>query len=102
MNRLPERFRAKIELVWTRHGQCWMWDGWNSGDGYGKVWFDGRAQMAHRVVYELLVGPIPDGLKLDHVCRNRGCCNPAHVEPVTTMVNTLRGDAVLFRRNYGE
>ena len=100
MNRLPERFQAKIAPVWTRYGICWMWDGWNSGNGYGKVWWEGKGEMAHRVVYELLVGPIPEGLILDHTCRNRGCCNPAHVEPVTTLVNTLRGDAVLFRRNY--
>ena len=101
---LPERFRTKIVLVWTRAGydidgsKCWFWTGWNSGNGYGKVSVEGKAMMAHRAVYEMLVGPIPDGLILDHGCRHRACCNPAHLEPVTVLINTLRGDAILFEK----
>jgi hypothetical protein len=77
---------------------CWLWGGgWDSGNGYGKVWWC-RAAMAHRVVYEVLVGPIPEGLVLDHGCRTRPCCNPDHLEPVTVAVNTNRGEAVLFSK----
>jgi len=63
-------------------------------DGYGRFTVSGNEPVvrvnAHRFAYELLVGPIPKGLTLDHLCRNRGCVNPAHLEPVTSKVNTLR------------
>ena len=52
---------------------------------------DGTAKKAHRVSWELLVGPIPEGLELDHLCRNHGCVNPDHLEPVTHAVNVRRG-----------
>lgn len=69
---------------------CWEWQ--NSKTlGYGRVKFRGRLDLAHRVAYEVLVGPIPAGLHLDHLCRNRGCVNPAHLEPVTQRENILRG-----------
>src|SRR3546814_10434391 len=74
---------------------CWIWEGSDSGNGYGKVSIGGRDCMFHRVVYELLVGPIPPDRVLDHRCRVRRCCNPDHLEPVTVRVNTHRGDAIL-------
>lgn len=78
---------------------CWSWAGkWNSGNGYSKARFEGRAWMVHVLVYTLLEKPVPEGYLLDHLCRNRGCCNPAHLEPVTPLVNTLRGDAILFQK----
>lgn len=72
--------------------ECWTWTGCTQ-HGYGLVWVDGvrRSARVHRVVYELLVGPIPEGLTLDHLCRNRACCNPAHLEPVTLSENVKRG-----------
>jgi HNH endonuclease len=59
--------------------------------GYGQISVDGKMRKLHRVVYELLVGKIPEGLTLDHLCRNRACANPAHLEPVTMRLNNLRG-----------
>lgn len=73
---------------------CWEWTASRSTAGYGRVARGGRNGgwvNAHRVVYELLVGPIPEGLELDHLCRNRGCVRPDHLEPVTHAENTRRG-----------
>ena len=67
---------------------CWEWIGAKGTGGYGRF----RHAPAHRVMYERLVGPIPAGLQIDHLCRNRDCVNPAHLEPVTQTVNILRGD----------
>lgn len=90
---LPPRMVPRI-LV-TPSG-CWEWQGELNRNGYGRVWIDGKRLMTHRVVYELVVGPIPEWLVLDHLCRNRPCCNPEHMDPVTVRENTLRGEAVLF------
>lgn len=73
---------------------CWPWQGRLYG-GYGHIRLggaEGGATNAHRAMYELLVGPIPDGLQLDHLCRNRKCVNPEHLEPVTCKENLRRGD----------
>lgn len=71
---------------------CWLTDYFVNKDGYVTMKIGGgRRRSVHRVTYELLVGPIPDGLQLDHLCRVRGCVNPAHLEPVTPRENTLRG-----------
>lgn len=66
--------------------ECWLWLGVTDEKGYGR--FGKRA--AHRMTYELLVGPIPDGLQIDHLCRVRNCVNPAHLEPVTLRENLAR------------
>lgn len=68
---------------------CWEWTGVLSA-GYGQIWLDGRMQGAHRVLYEIMVGPIPDGLQIDHLCRNRKCIRPGHLEPVTGSENLRR------------
>ncbi len=94
---LADRFWAKVS---TREpGACWPWTGAKDHWGYGKIKTgEGRAQkVAHRVAYELLVGPIPDGLTLDHLCRNTSCVNPEHLEPVTSVENTMRGDCIPAR-----
>lgn len=70
---------------------CWLWTGGTGRNGYGDVYFDGRMQKAHRIVYRIFKGPIPEGLVLDHLCRIRRCVNPDHLEPVTHRENTIRG-----------
>jgi hypothetical protein len=71
---------------------CWNWTGAKDRHGYGRISIrpDGT-KFTHRVAYELLIGPIPQGLSLDHLCRNTSCCNPAHLEPVTHAENVRRG-----------
>lgn len=68
---------------------CWLWLGSKDADGYGRI----GNNMAHRVFYEWFIGPIPEHLTIDHGCRTRACVNPAHMEPVTLVVNILRGKA---------
>ena len=86
----PARFWEKVEKAGD--ADCWTWTGAKKNLGYGNVRYLGRVLAAHRVAYELLIGPIPDGLVLDHLCRNPRCVNPAHLEPVTQQANTLRGE----------
>ena len=70
---------------------CWLWDGPLDPNGYtGKLVVEGRRTHAHRAVYLYQVGPIPDGLELDHLCRTPRCVNPAHLEPVTHQENMRR------------
>lgn len=71
--------------------QCWPWPGRRDGGGYGIIYRDGRNHRAHRLIYESAKGKVPEGLVLDHLCRNPPCVNPAHLEPVTNRENTLRG-----------
>lgn len=70
---------------------CWVWGGRLSKKGYGVFRDEGRDVRAHRWSWEALVGPIPAGLALDHLCRNHPCVNPDHLEPVTWAENTRRG-----------
>lgn len=69
---------------------CWEWVGTHAARGYGQLKVAGVRRLAHRVVYELLKGPIPHGLELDHLCHNRNCVRPNHLEPVTHQENMLR------------
>lgn len=87
--------RPLEDRLWPRvdaSGPCWLWQG-KLSDGYGHIGLggDGGAKRpVHRVVWELLVGPIPPGLQIDHLCRVRHCCNPDHLQLVTTAENLAR------------
>ncbi len=84
--------KAKIEARLRKAPDgCLVWTGPLDKDGYGRMAYDGTTRLVHRIYYALTVGPFPKNLTLDHLCRNRACCNPAHLEPVTTQVNILRG-----------
>jgi HNH endonuclease len=91
-----------IEEADRGHGSlCWIAD-YHLNDGYAVVRIDGRMQKAHRVVYERVIGAIPSGRVLDHLCGVRQCCNPRHLEPVTRRENTLRGNGVTARNARAE
>lgn len=84
------RFWSKVALpINSMMGQnlCWEWQGAKI-NGYGKFWLDGKNVSAHRVSYQLTKGPIPDGMKILHLCDNPGCCNPRHLIPGTTQDNS--------------
>ena len=94
--RLPERFWKNVEPCAT--GDCWLWVGTTTEKGYGRVYIDGRTSASHRIAYERLCSPVPDGLVIDHLCRVRNCVNPAHMEPVTSRTNVLRGESSMARK----
>lgn len=92
----PNSHSSLEERLWgrvTKTSTCWLWTGNVTRQGYGRVQpGDGRPTMGvHRLAYELLVGPIPEGLVLDHLCRVPRCVNPSHLEPVTNAENLRRG-----------
>lgn len=96
---LPDGSSAAVTLLWYTKNlgagpeECWQWGGTLRPDGYGVMLVDKRRPMAHRVAYEHHLGPIPDGLTIDHLCRNKSCVNPFHMEPVTAVENVRRSDA---------
>jgi len=102
------RFISKVDAT----GECWLWIGGCFKEGYGRFTLDGHLVLAHRIAYELWVGPIPNGLQLDHICHNndatcaggsacihRRCVNPAHLDPVTSRENVLRSTVSTASRN---
>ena len=85
---LPSRFWEKVDI-----GDCWEWLAGRRRGGYASYWHEGSGKLGHRVAYEALVGAIPDHLEIDHLCRNRSCVNPEHLDLVTRRENTLRGES---------
>ena len=94
--------RTPVERFWDSADTfstpelCWVWQG-VCHRGYGQFWVGGRNVRAHRFAYGAFVGPIPDDLEIDHLCRNRSCVNPAHLEPVAQAENRRRADAARTR-----
>ena len=85
---LPERLRRRI----TVEDEHWVWTGYVSKRGYGKAYWRGRDDYLHRITYEICVGPIPEGMEIDHLCRVKICCYPPHLEAVPHAVNIARGE----------
>lgn len=72
---------------------CWVWQRMKNRKGYARIRWNGKIIEIHRMAYEAFIGPIPEGLVIDHLCRNPSCLNPEHLEAVTHKENTLRGNA---------
>lgn len=88
--RLPERFWEKVQP--EPNTGCWLWSAHCDPAGYGRIRWEGEAGYAHRVAHTVLIGPVPTGLWIDHLCRVRACCNPAHLDAVTPYENRIRGE----------
>ena len=91
-----ERFREKISVtdlfpLAPEYGPCWEWTGCHNSQGYGMFWDGKRKGTAHAFSYQLFKGPIPEGLEIDHLCRNRNCSQPKHLEAVSRSENNRRG-----------
>jgi len=89
----------KLKTFWNKidtTNSCWNWLASKTNLGYGQIWIKGRYVYAHRFVYELFKGKIPEGLEIDHLCRNTSCGNPNHLEAVTHKVNAQRGNSGLY------
>lgn len=89
---LPHKMSPRVVI----EGSCWVWTGTMTSDGYGRVYTSKTKRVpAHRYAYEAIAGPIPEGAELDHLCRNRACVRPVHLEPVTSRENQRRGNSVM-------
>ena len=95
---IPVRDRLERRRAGLSEHECWPWPGTLTG-GYGRIQVDGSLAYVHRVSFEAFVGPIPDGLTIDHLCRNRSCFNPRHLDPVDQRVNNLRAYDTVTARN---
>ena len=89
--RLRYLFLSKMKI--DENTGCWLWQERLTAKGYGSFWLNGKSRRAHRWSYEHFVECQPDSLVIDHLCRNRHCVNPEHLEPVTQQINVLRGEA---------
>ncbi|MFF4738791.1 HNH endonuclease signature motif containing protein [Streptomyces sp. NPDC001262] len=89
-----DRFLAKV----AKGDGCWTWKASVRANGYGQVRVGARVRSAHRVAYELAYGQIPPGLVIDHLCRNRRCVRPSHLDAVTQRTNVLRGVSLAAHR----
>lgn len=86
-----ERFTKKIAEPFDVHNDCWIWTAAKDKDGYGRFQVGYRCTNAHRVAYELFVGPIPEGHHVDHMCKNKSCVRPDHLQVLTHFENSGQG-----------
>lgn len=86
---MNERFRLRLDI--QPETGCWNWTGYRNRNGYGQFYFNGRQRPAHCYAWEVKNGPVPYGTEIDHLCRNRACVNPDHLEAVPHRENILRG-----------
>lgn len=94
------RFASKVMA--DEETGCWVWVGSRSTSGYGQIWMQGRVQPAHRWLWVHVNGALSTDLYLDHLCCNKPCVNPEHLEPVTPGENTRRGNALAAARRSAE
>lgn len=90
------QFSTPSDRFWSKVAKCdgcWIWGAAQTDQGYGSFRVDGRSVAAHRWAYVEARGPVPEGLELDHLCRNRSCVRPDHLEAVTHVENVRRGRA---------
>ena len=91
-----KRVKQFVEI--DRNG-CWIWQRSLTEFGYGQMRVGDRMQRTHRITYEAFVGPLVGGMHIDHLCRVRACCNPAHLEQVSPRVNCLRGETIAAKNS---
>ena len=99
-----ERILQKVifseEIILPGRGPCWLWQGRLNKNGYGRSYYvpEKKEVVCHRIMWCEMIGAIPPGKILDHLCKVRRCCSTWHMEPVTHRENTLRGDAILYKK----
>ncbi len=91
---VPERFWSKVEFT----SSCWIWMASTDRCGYGRFMYGAKTRKAHRWAYEFCIGPIPDEMECDHLCRTPACVLPDHIELVTHRINVLRGQSPAAKR----